>query len=175
VEQSRDWGQAEESRVKKQGGIVWRALAVMVKTRLWRGGEGSAPRALSLIWRLSERVQRWAAHRPLCGCTDGVVSSLRAMRETLRDPVHPGQGGRPRLQRWRHGLSAQVVKRYERRRGVETERRLVEGTLARVEALQRRSQGDGVLHTADMERLTATLRAHLAPLARRAGHWPATP
>src|SRR5215471_1011020 len=62
---------------------------------------------------------------------------------------------------------AQVVKRYERRRVVETERRIVEGTPARVETLRRRSQGDGVINTAYIERLNATFREHLAPLARR--------
>ena len=43
VEQPRDLGQvqADELRVKKQGGIVWMALAMMVKTRLWPGGEVS--------------------------------------------------------------------------------------------------------------------------------------
>ena len=43
VEQPRDLGQvqADEIRVKKQGGIVWMALAMMVKTRLWLGGEVS--------------------------------------------------------------------------------------------------------------------------------------
>jgi hypothetical protein len=40
VDQPRDLGQvqADESRVKKQGGIVWMALAMMVQTRLWLGG-----------------------------------------------------------------------------------------------------------------------------------------
>ena len=39
------WGQAvDELRVKKQGGIVWMALAMMVKTRLWLGGEVSEQR-----------------------------------------------------------------------------------------------------------------------------------
>ena len=37
VERPRDLGQvqADDLRVKKQGGIVWIALAMMVKTRLW--------------------------------------------------------------------------------------------------------------------------------------------
>ena len=37
VEQPRDLGQvqADEIRVKTQGGIVWMALAMMVSTRLW--------------------------------------------------------------------------------------------------------------------------------------------
>ena len=168
-EQPRDLGQvqADERRVKKPGGIVWMALAMMVKTRLWLGGEVSEQRDMPLIRRLIERGRRGAPHRPLLFCTDGVGSYIRSMRETFRDPVHPGMGGRPRLRAWRHGLLAPVVKRYERRRVVETERRLVEGTPARVETLRRRSQGDGVLNTAYMERLNATFRERLAPLARR--------
>jgi transposase-like protein len=169
VEQPRDLGQvqADEIRVKKQGGIVWMALAMMVKTRLWLGGEVSEQRALPLIRRLSERVRRCAARRPLLVCTDGLVSYIRAIRKTFRDPVHTGRGGRPRLRPWRNVLIAQVVKRYERRRVVETDRRIIDGTPARVETLRRRSQGDGVINTAYIERLNATFREHLAPLARR--------
>jgi len=153
VEQPRDLGQvqADELRVKKQGGIVWMALAMMIKTRLWLGGEVSEQRDLPLIRRLSERVRRCAARRPLLICTDGLVSYIRAIRETFRDPVHTGTGGRPRLRPWRNVLIAQVVKRYERRRVVETERRIVAGTPARVETLRRRAQGDGVINTAYIE------------------------
>jgi transposase-like protein len=143
VEPPRDRGQvqADELHVKKQGGIVWMALAMMVQTRLWLGGEVSAQRDLPLIRRLIARVRRCAAPRPLLICTDGLCSYIRAIRETFRDPVRPGQGGRPRLRPWRNVLIAQVVKRYERRRVVDTERRIVEGTPARVETLRRRSQG----------------------------------
>jgi len=169
VEQPRDLGQvqADELRVKKQGGIVWMALAMMVKTRLWLGGEVSEQRDMTLIRRLIERVRRCAAHRPLLVCTDGLCSYIRAIRETFRDPARMGKGGRPRLRPWRHVLIAQVVKRYERRRVVETERRIVDGTPARVETLRRRSQGAGVINTAYIERLNATFRERFAPLARR--------
>jgi transposase-like protein len=168
VERPRDLGQvqADEIRVKKQGGLVWMALAMMVKTRLWLGGEVSEQRALPLIRRLIERVKRCATHRPLLICTAGLVSYIRAIRETFRDPLHTGQGGRPRLRPWRNICIAQVVKRYERRRVVETDRRIVDGTPARVETLRRRSQGDGVINTADIERLNATFRERRAPLAR---------
>ena len=51
------------------------------------------------------------------------------------------------------------------------ERRKIYGKLtcmiARVETLRRRSQGDGVINTAYIERLNATFRERLAPLARR--------
>ena len=120
VEQPRDLGQvqADELRVKKQGGIVWMAFAMMIKTRLWLGGEVSEQRDLPLIRRLIERVRRCAARRPLLICTDGLVAYIRAIRETFRDPIRTGQGGRPRLRPWRNVLIAQVVKRYERRRVV---------------------------------------------------------
>ena len=97
VEQPRALGQvqADELRVKKQGGIVWMALAMMVKTRLWLGGEVSAQRDMTLIRRLIERVRRCATHRPLLFCTDGLCSYIRAIRETFRDPVHTGMGGGP--------------------------------------------------------------------------------
>ena len=169
VEQPRDLGQvqADELRIKKQGGIVWMALAMMVQTRRWRGGEVSEPRDLSLLRRLIERVRRCAVQRPLVLCTDGLCAYIRAMRETLRDPVHTGQGGRPRLRPWRHVLIAQVIKCYARQRVVATERRIIDGTPARVETLRRRSQGAGVIKTAYIERLNATCRERLAPLARR--------
>ena len=169
VEQPRDLGQvqADEIRVKKQGGMVWMALAMMISTRLWLAGEVSEHRDMPLIRRLIERVRRCAAPRPLLVCTDGLCSYIRAIRETFRDPVPTGKGGRPRLRPWRNVLIAQVVKRYERRRVVATERRIVDGTPARVETLRRRSQGGGVINTAYIERLNATFRARLASLTRR--------
>jgi transposase-like protein len=169
VEHPRDLGhvQADESRVKTPGDIMWMALAMMVRTRLWLAGEVRVQRDMSLIRRLIERVRRWAAHGPLLVCTDGLCSSIRAIRATFRDPVPTGRQGRPRLRRWRTLCMAQVVKRYTQRRVVDVERRIVDGTPARVETLRHRSHGDGVINTADIERLNATFRARLAALTRR--------
>lgn len=169
VEQPRDLGQvqADELRVKTPQGIVWMALAMMVHTRLWLAGEVSARRDMPLMRRLIERVRRCAAHRPLLVCTDGLSAYIRAVRETFRDPVRTGTQGRPRLRPWRNVCIAQVVKRSAQRCVVAVERRIVEGTPARVETLRRRSQGDGVINTAYIERLNATFRAHLVSLTRR--------
>src|SRR6266852_8773647 len=73
VEQPRDLGQvqADEIRVKKQGGVVWMALAMMMSTRLWRAGEVREHRDMPLIRRLIERVRHGAAHRRLLCCPDG--------------------------------------------------------------------------------------------------------
>ena len=169
VEQPRDLGQvqADEIRVKTQGGIVWMALAMMVRTRLWLAGEVSEQRDMPLIRRLIKRVWRCALPRPLLFCTDGLCSYVRAIRETFRDPVRRGASGRPRLRPWLNLCIAQVVKRYAQRHVVEVERRIVAGTPARVEALRRCSQGAGVINTAYIERLNATFRERLASLTRR--------
>ena len=103
------------------------ALAMMVKTRLWRGGEVSAQRDLPLRRRLTKRVRRGVARRPLLLCPDGWVSYSRAMREPWRNPLPTGQGGRPRLRPWRQIWLAQVVKRDARRRVVATDRRRAAG------------------------------------------------
>jgi len=169
VEHPRALGQvqADEIRVKKQGGIVWMALAMMVTTRLWLAGEVSTHRDMPLIRRLIERVRACALYRPLLFCTDGLCSYVRAIRETFREPVRTGAPGRPRLRPWRNLCMAQVVKRYEQGRVVDVERRIVAGTPARVETLRRRAQGDGVINTAYIERLNATFRERLASLTRR--------
>jgi transposase-like protein/IS1 family transposase len=169
VEHPRDLGQvqADEIRVKKQGGVVWMALAMMVSTRLWLAGEVSEQRDMALIRRLIERVRACALHRPLLCCTDGLCSYIRAMRETFRDPVRTGAHGRPRLRPWRNVCIAQVVKRYAQRRVVDVERRIVDGPPTRVETLRRRAQGEGVINTAYIERLNATFRERLASLTRR--------
>jgi transposase-like protein len=53
VLEPRDLGhvQADEPRVKTQGGIVWMAMAVMVSTRLWLGGAISPSRDPALTRR----------------------------------------------------------------------------------------------------------------------------
>ena len=78
--------------------MVWMALATMVKTRLWLGGEVSEPRDMTLIRRFIAHLQGCAAPRPLLCCTDGLCTYVRVIRETFRDPVSIGQDGRPRGQ-----------------------------------------------------------------------------
>jgi transposase-like protein/IS1 family transposase len=169
VEQPRDLGQvqADELRVKRQGGIVWLAMAVMVSTRLWLGGVVSERRDLSLIRALLGRVRRGARVRTLLFCTDGLCSYVRAIRETFREPLHSGKPGRPRWQAWKNLLIAQVIKRYAKRRVAAVTRHIVQGTRRQVAAVLRRSQGAGVINTAYIERLNATFRERWAPLVRR--------
>jgi transposase-like protein len=169
VEQPRDLGQvpADEIRLKQQGGVVWMARAMMVSTRLWLAGEVSEHRDLPLIRRLIARVRACALNRPLLFCTDGLSAYIRAIGATFRDVVRTGKRGRPRCCPWKRILIAQVVKRYAKRRVVDVERRIVQGSAAQVEQIRCRSQGDGVINTAYIERLNATFRERLSSLTRR--------
>jgi transposase-like protein/IS1 family transposase len=169
VEQPRQLGQvqADELRVKIQGNIVWMAMAVMVGTRLWLGGEVSPSRDLPLIRRLMARVRRSALSGRILVCTDGLCSYVRATREAFRDKVETGTRGNPPLKVWSRLLIAQVVKRYERRRVTEVDRRVVHGKPEQVEKAREAVSGEGVINTAYIERLNGTFRERLAPLARR--------
>ena len=159
--------QADEIRVKKQGGIVWMALVLMVSTRLWFAGAVSEHRDLPLIRRLIRRVHAYALKRPILFCTDGLCSDVRAVHETFREARYCGKRGRPQLRAWPRVLIAQGVKRYEKRRVLAVERRIVQGAAARVEKIRYRSQGDGVINTGYIERLNATFRERLSSLTRR--------
>ncbi len=66
-------------------------------------------------------------------------------------------------------MVAQAVKRYARRRVIGVVRRVVCGTQAAVGERLRATQGGAtaVINTAYVERLQATFRSRLAPLARR--------
>lgn len=169
VEQPRDLGQvqADELRVKRQGGVVWMAMAMMVSTRLWLGGVVSERRDLPLIRALLARVRRCARACTLLFCTAGLCSYVRAIRETFREPSHTGKPGRPRWRAGKNILIAQVIKRYAKRRVMAVTRRIVQGTRRQVDAVRRRSQGAGVINTAYSERLNATFRERWAPLVRR--------
>jgi transposase-like protein len=167
----RDLGQVQmdELRVKQQGRIVWMALAVMVSTRLWLGGVVSNHRDSALITALVEQVRACASAltRGLLFCTDGLKSYISAIRSVFREAVATGQVGRPSLRTWPRLLIAQVVKQYEQGRVSGIERRVVQGEASDIERIIAKTQGQGVINTAFIERLNATFRQCLASLVRR--------
>lgn len=169
VQRPRDLGQvqADELRVKKQGGIVWLAMALQVSTRLWLGGVLGMQRDSALIVSLVQKVRACALCRPFLFCSDGLRAYVRAIREVFREPLPSGKRGRPFLRPWDGVLIAQVVKQYARRRVVGIVRHLVQGTVAEVEKMLQRTQGGGLINTSFIERLQATFRARLAGLVRR--------
>lgn len=160
--------QADEIKVKVQGGHLWLAMAIMVSTRLWLGGAISAQRDKALIRQLAERIRALALCRPLLLAVDGLHSYVQAFQRAFRTPLpRPGRFGRPQLVSWPDIAIVQVVKR---RMGTALyiERRVVQGCPGKIERLRQVTQGGlGVINTAYIERLNATFRLRLSWLTRR--------
>ena len=159
--------QADELWVKQVGGTVWMALALAVPSRLWLGGVISRHRDLDLITRLVQRILACAVTRAILVCVDGLASYVTAFPKVFRRPIRTGRRGRPRLVLPAGFQLAQVVKHAAKRHVVGVTRRVVHGTLAGIEAVLTATATGTVINTAYIERLNATCRAHLAPLARR--------
>lgn len=160
--------QADEIKVKAQGGHFWMALAIMVSMRLWLGGVVSARRDLDLIATLVAQVRAIALCRPLLLAVDGLASYVTAFRDAFRTPLPrpAGEAGRPRLIPWPEIAIVQVIKQRPND-SLQIVRRIVQGTPALIQRLIQATQGHGVINTAYIERLNATFRQRLDSLARR--------
>jgi transposase-like protein len=169
VQQPSDLGQvqADEIRIKCQGGIVWMAMALWVSTRLWLGGAVSACRDGNLIASLIEQVRRCALCRPLLFCIDGFVAYVSAIQAVFRTPVFTGKRGRPRLRMWDNICIVQVVKEYSAKRVVGVIRRITQGTQKQVQLLLEKTQSTAQAHVAYIERLNGTFRSRIVALIRR--------
>jgi transposase-like protein len=164
--------QADELKVKTQGGTVWMALAIMVSTRLWLGGVISAHRDKALIQALADQIRTIALCRPLLLAVDGLPSYVKAFQQAFRSKVPRwGQPGRCYLRPWSQIAIVQVVK--GRTAGVKLtiQRRIVQGCSQMIARLIEASQGQGDINTAFIERLNATLRQRLAPWPGAPGPW----
>jgi len=161
--------QADELRVRVVGGVMWLASAISVSSRLWLGGVIQIRRDRGLVRTLLEGVRACGAFDALLLCTDGLSSYPKQALSVLREPLRTGKRGRPRLLLPEGLMVAQAIKRYARRRVIGVVRRVVRGTEETVRARLSSTQGNesAVINTAYVERLQATFRSRLAPLARR--------
>jgi len=99
---------------------------------------------------------------------DGLVSYVSAFRNAFRSklPRSEGELGRCKLVAWQDIAIVQVVK--QRLEGVlNIERRIVQGAKDKVKRLIEKTQGQGVINTAFIERLNATFRQRIHSLTRR--------
>jgi len=169
VEQPRDLGQvqADEIRVKHQGGIAWLAMALQVSTRLWLGGVVSAHRDRKLIAHLIEQVRRCALCRGLLFCVDGFSAYVSVIQKVFQTPVFTGKQGRPPLRAWERICIVQVIKQVSQRRVTGIIRRIAQGAPEQVELLLKQTQSTLHGHVAYIERLNGTFRSRIAALARR--------
>jgi transposase-like protein len=161
--------QADELRVRVVGGIVWLASALAVPSRLWLGGEIRARRDHLLLRALLGHVRRCAHSATFLLCTDGLAAYATEALRAFRQAVRTGRRGRPRLLPPTGLLIGRAIKQHAKRRVVAVTRRVVHGAAEQVQAALQATQAraDAVINTAYAERLNATFRAVLAPLARR--------
>ena len=160
--------QADEIKAKTQKGTLWMAFGIWVSTRLWMGGVASPKRDMELIQSLADKVRQLALCRPLLLAVDGLASYVSAFRDAFRSkfPRRIGEIGRCKMVAWPDIYIVQVVK--QRVEGILTvERRIVQGAKDIVDSLIQKTQGKGSINTAFIERLNATFRQRVAPLARR--------
>lgn len=138
--------QADEIKVKRKGGYVWMAMAMMVSIRLWLGRVVSTRRDLHLIQALAQQIRRMALCRELLLAVDGLTSYVKAFRRAFRTPFKGKGRGRPRLIAWPHIAIVQVVK--QRKKGLlHIERRIVQGSQDILARLLQTTQGGGVINT----------------------------
>lgn len=161
--------QADELWVKLVGKRLWLAMAMAVPSRLWLGGVISAQRDRSLLSRLVAGVvgAGKTVSTPILVCVDGLAGYVRAFRDGFRRKEVTGKAGRPRLVAGAKLLICQVIKRYEKRRVVSSETRIVQGSQEEVAAALATSKGGKQINTAYIERLNASFRSRLASLTRR--------
>ena len=159
--------QADELWVKLVSKCVWMAMALAVPTRLWLGGVISPRRDRALITALVQKVRACARSLAILVCVDGLASYVIAFLRVFRDPVRTGRRGRPRLVVESGLLIGQVIKRYAQRRVVMVVHRIVRGSATVIARALNATGGGTVINTAYIERLNATFRSALEPLARR--------
>jgi transposase-like protein len=159
--------QADELWIKLVGGRLWQAMGLDAVSRLWLGGVLSPTRDLRLITTLVQQMRAAVAGPALLVCVDGLSSYVTAFQRVFRQPERTGRRGRPRLVREAGLLLGQVIKRRARYCVIEVERRVVLGTATSIAAVLAATGTGTMIHTAYIERLNATFRACLAPLARR--------
>jgi transposase-like protein len=161
--------QADELYVKTQQGPVWMATAMCVFSRLFIWGAISAKRDESLLRVVMQKVRAAARHgRPILFAVDGLASYPTTILKVFRDPQRTGRRGRPRLGVWADLHIVQVVKHRTGNAVSAVTRRVVYGSGPAAQEVMAATQVLlGVINTAYVERLNATLRTWMPALTRR--------
>ena len=167
VQQPQDLGQvqADEIRVKHQGGVAWLAGTCCAFSLV-----GSRCRDGRLIQQLIQQVRQCAVYRPVLLCVDGFAAHASAIRQVFRTPIFAGKRGRPRLRLWCNLCVIQVIKQRagkHPRRVIGVIRRIACGPAQQVKPLIKQTQSTKKARMNYIERLNGTFRARLAVLGRR--------
>src|SRR5690606_11086082 len=154
-----------QSGAKRKGSrFRWHYIfsSICVPTRLWLGGLVTTARDAASARRLADLIHRAACMGPLLVVFDGFPGYGKAFLRAFRFPVHSGRAGPPRLVTWSTLVLVQHVK----------QSKLVHLAYGSLDGFLRlwRQVGSSVVATSYIERLNATFRERLAPLARRTRH-----
>lgn len=168
--------QADEIKVKVQGGTLWMGMLLMVASRLWLGGVVAAHRDLTFLRRLAAIPRGMALYRPLLIAVDGLPGYAKAFRQAFRTNVSgAGLKGTYRKIPWPDIAIVRLIKN-RTPEGMEIRHEIVQGCERMIERLRLASQtAVGVINTAYIERLNATFRQRLVHLTRRSRHLAAQP
>jgi len=164
--------QADELWIKMHKGRVGQdphagTPAMSVASRLWLGGVLSVSRDRALLRAMATQIRACACRVAVLICVDGLAGYARARGNAFRVPRPTGKRGRPPLERPQEVLLAQVITKDAQRRVVSVTQHVVFGTAEAIAHILAATQSGTIINTAYIERLNATFRACLAPLARR--------
>lgn len=164
VEVDELFARSQQGAPRRGSRYRWRYVfsAICVPTRLWLGGLVTTRRDANSTCRLAAMIRRAALPGPLLVVSDGFAGYVRAFLRAFRFPVRSGCAGRQRLVTWPSLVLVQLVKHSPMMH-------MAHGTLEAFTRLWRRV-GSQVVGTSYIERLNATFRERLAPLARRTRH-----
>lgn len=154
--------QADELKVKTYRGTVWMGLVMMVSTRLWLGGAVDRKRGKSLLRRVLEYAQRSGREEALLIAVDGFNIYLEVIPLVFRKIWNWVEA---RWVGWQDIAVVQTMKQQRGRRG-QVNRQIAWGDGSLVKQLIFRSQKQGGINTAFIERLNATFRLRLFCLVR---------
>jgi len=158
--------QADEIKVRMQGGLLWITMALMVSTRLWLAVSFDRVRSKTMIVDCLKQVARCALCRPMLLAVDGMNMYQTALKKAFGAKHPVGKQGRLKWVEWGNVVLTQVVKARGNQAG-NVEQVVAIGTAQQAADLRQRSKGGSAINSSFIERFNATIRQRLAPLARR--------
>lgn len=155
--------QADELKINTFMGVVWMGMVMMVSSRLWLGGTVAKSRGKDFIRQLLSYAARAGHAGELLVSVDGFNIYPLVIPEIF---CATWDWLKAQWQGWTQVAIVQTMKQKGGKRG-DIHMEIYQGSAKFVRRMIRQSQGKGWINTSFIERLNATFRAHIQPLARR--------
>jgi transposase-like protein len=158
--------QVDEMWLRIHQQVMWLAMAIAVRSRLWLGAVCRPKRDKKLARQILTCVYNWAKQRPLVISFDGWKVYYDLCLRIFSERVYSGKRGGAPMKIWEHLTLVQVIKKDAAHQWLGL-RWVLWGSCTMLQRLIEASQGAGTINTAYIERLNATFRTHLSLLVRR--------